>query len=67
MLLSSSNRGSNLKNITDDRCVYRDSNTQIKMSVFILCAKPIMKCNVAFIVRSELCGFTLLEVPQFSG
>lgn len=36
-------------------------------SSVITCAKPIMKCNVTFIVRSELCGFTLLKVLQFSG
>lgn len=56
MLLSSSNHGSNLKNITDDRCVCRDSNIQIKTSVFLWCnvcqANNEMQCNIYSQIRA---------------
>lgn len=65
MLLSSSNQGSNLKNTTRDRYVYRDSNLQMKPSIFIcehMCqTNNEMQCNIYSQIRAL--WFYSLESP----
>lgn len=65
MLLSSPNQGRTLKNITHDRYVYRDSNIQMKPSIFIchnVCqTNNEMQCNIYSQIRAL--WFYSLESP----